>query len=217
MNESDPPDRPEKPSTYRPPVPGRINLRTGADNSRFPPLPPPPPPEQRVWAPPLTIGVLADTHMPSRAHDIPFPVASALRHVDLILHAGDVTTRDALERVRRIGPPVLAVHGNMDMPDMQRALPAQRIVEIGPWRIGIVHGDSGAGAATPERARRSFTDVQCVIFGHSHQPMNETVSGVLLFNPGSPTDRRAAPTFSYGILHVTEEGIAGEIVRFQRD
>lgn len=217
MNESDPPDRPERPSSYRPPIPGRVNLRTGADNSRFPPLPPPPPPEQRVWTPPLTIGVLADTHMPSRARELPFPVTNGLRHVDLILHAGDFTTREALERVRRIGPPLLAVRGNTDLPDVQRALPIQRIIEVGPWRIGLVHGDGGTGATTPERARRTFKEVQCVIFGHSHQPMNEQVDGVLLFNPGSPTDRRTAPSFSYGLLHVTDEGVTGEIIRFQRD
>src|SRR5947207_888383 len=95
LNESDPPDppdRPEKQGSYRPPIPGRVNLRTGADNSPFPPLPPPPPPEQRVWTTPLTIGVLADTHMPSRGRDLPYPVAGVMRTVDLILHAGDLTT-----------------------------------------------------------------------------------------------------------------------------
>ena len=209
-------DPPEKRGTYRPPVPGRVNLRTGADNSRFPPLPAPPPPERRAWTPPLMIGVLADTHMPARARDLPPPVAAAMRHVDLILHAGDLTTVDALERIRRLGPPVLAVRGNMDVPDVRMALPVQRIIEVGPWRIGMVHGDGGAGQSTPERARRSFTDVACVIFGHSHQPMNERVDGVLLFNPGSPTDRRTAPTLSYGLLRVTEEGIEGEIIRFTR-
>jgi putative phosphoesterase len=220
LNESDPPDppgRPEKQGSYRPPIPGRVNLRTGADNSPFPPLPPPPPPEQRVWTTPLTIGVLADTHMPSRGRDLPYPVAGVMRTVDLILHAGDLTTLDVLERLRRLGPPVLAVHGNVDMPDVARLLPERRIVEVGPWRIGIIHGDSGVRGTTPERARRAFTDVDCVIFGHSHQPLNERLDGVLLFNPGSPTDRRTAPTFSYGILRVTDEGITGEIIRFQRD
>jgi putative phosphoesterase len=211
---SDPPD---KRNTYRPPIPGRPNLRTGADNSQFPPLPPPPPPERRVWTPPMTIGVLADTHMPARARDLPYPVAAAMKHVDLILHAGDLTTLDALEHIRRLGPPVLAVRGNLDTPDVAMTLPLQRIVEIGVWKIGMVHGNGGVGGTTPERARRSFTDVHCVIFGHSHTPMSERVNGVLLFNPGSPTDKRREPTFSYGLLRVTDDGIDGEIVRFQRN
>jgi len=180
-------------------------------------LPPPPPAEERAWAPPLTIGVLADTHMPSRARELPYLVAQAMRAVDLILHAGDLTTLDALERIRRLGPPVLAVRGNMESPDVRMRLPAQRIVAVGSWRIGMVHGDGGIGRTTAEHARRSFHDVACIIFGHSHQPMNEQVEGVLLFNPGSPTDRRTEPSFSYGLLHVTDEGVAGEIIRFQRD
>jgi len=217
LNESDPPDRPERPGSYRPPIPGRVNLRTGADNSQFPPLPPPPPAEERVWTPPLTIGVLADTHMPSRGQELPYLVAPAMRAVALILHAGDLTTLDALERIRRLGPPVLAVRGNMESLDVRMRLPTQRIVAVGPWRIGMVHGDGGIGRTTAERARRSFHDVACIIFGHSHQPMNEQVDGVLMFNPGSPTDRRKEPSFSYGLLHVTDEGITGEIIRFQRD
>ncbi len=216
MNESDPPDRPQQ-GSYRPPVPGRVNLRTGADDSQFPPLPPPPPAEQRVWTPPLTIGVLADTHMPSKARELPPLVAHAMRNVALILHAGDLTTLDALERIRRLGPPVLAVRGNQEASDVRMRLPVQRVVEVGPWRIGMVHGDGGIGRTTAERARRSFSNVTCVIFGHSHQPMNEEVDGVLLFNPGSPTDRRKEPSFSYGLLQVTDTGIAGEIIRFQRN
>ncbi len=222
-------DPPDNRGSYRPPIPGRINLRTGADNSQFPPLPPLPPPEERAWAAPLLIGVIGDTHMPARARDLPPPVLHALKQVDLILHTGDFTTQDAMERIRRIGPPLLAVRGNMDAADVGvrgQRLPTKRTIAIArsdsddPWRIGMVHGDGGMGPTTPERALRSFAGTQavdCVIFGHSHEPVNECVDGVLLFNPGSPTDRRRAPTFSYGILRVTDDGIEGEIIRFQRD
>lgn len=221
-------DPPDKRGSYRPPIPGRPNLRTGADNSPFPPLPPPPPPEARLWAAPLLIGVIGDTHMPARARDLPPPVLQTLKQVDLILHTGDFTTQDALEHIRRIGPPLLAVRGNMDAPDvgvrgerlpMKRTLTIARAGNETPWKIGMVHGDGGLGPATPDRARYSFTGAQavdCVVFGHSHEPMNERVAGVLLFNPGSPTDRRRAPTFSYGLLRVTDDDITGEIVRFQR-
>ena len=208
MHDADPP---EKRGSYRPPIPGRPSLMQGPNPEVLPP------PERRVWTPPLTIGVLADTHMPGKARELPPPVVMGLRDAGLILHAGDVNTRDALDRIRRLGPPLLAVRGNTDAPDLHYALPVQRVVTVGAWRIGLTHGDGGGGGDTPQRARRAFSDVHCVIFGHNHQPMNEMVDGVLLFNPGSPTDRRRAPTFSYGILRVTEDGITGEIVRFQRD
>ncbi len=203
-------DPSEKRDTYRPPIPGQRSLREA----------PPPldntPPERRVWTTPLTIGVLADTHMPTRARELPVSVIRGLHDADLILHAGDITTRDALEHIRKVGPPVLAVRGNQDAPDLAFALPIQRVVTVGEWRIGMTHGDGNWGT-TAERARRAFTKVDCVIFGHSHQPMNETVNGVLMFNPGSSTDRRREPAFSFGYLHVTDDGITGELVRFQRD
>ena len=57
--------------------------------------------------------------------------------------------------------------------------------------------------------------VDIVAFGHSHVPLIERRSGVLLVNPGSPTDRRRQPTYSFGLVRITDGGgVEAEIVRY---
>ena len=91
-----------------------------------------------------------------------------------------------------------------------KTLPEQKILTLDGKRIAIIHG-FGPPAGLPERLLKLFEKIDCLVFGHSHQPMNEYRNGVLLFNPGSPTDKRYAPYKSYGILEVNENGIKGEI------
>ncbi len=157
------------------------------------------------------VGVVSDTHWPRRAHRYPDALLSGLAGVDLILHAGDLVILGALEPLRRIAP-VIAVCGNVDEIEVRRELPEKRIVQAGAHRIGVTHGHLGTARTTPERALAAFAGeaVSAVVFGHSHSPLNEMRGGILLFNPGSPTDRRSQPTFSYGILHV-EERLWGEL------
>ncbi len=163
---------------------------------------------------PIRIGVLSDTHIPGRARTLPPVVFAGLQGVDMLLHAGDITRLDVLGELAAIAP-VQAVHGNMDPLLVRQQLPHKLVVQVGSHRIGLIHGD-GTGLSTPERVYRIFSkeQVDAAVFGHSHQPYNERRQGLLLFNPGSPTDRRFCPQFSYGILTITENGITGEIVYF---
>ncbi|MBE3577897.1 MAG: metallophosphoesterase family protein [Limnochordales bacterium] len=70
--------------------------------------------------------------------------------------------------------------------------------------IGLVHGHEGKGQTTAERAASNFPDASVVVFGHTHQPMNEWHHGRLFFNPGSATDPRRAPSATVGIIEVSE-------------
>lgn len=161
----------------------------------------------------MKIGVLADTHIPRRAHALPPELREALRGCALILHAGDFATAEALSEVKALGP-VEAVYGNADSLELRLSLPKRRVVEVEGARIGLVHGD-GVSGTTPGRARAAFADdptVRCVVFGHQHHPYCEVEDGVLMFSPGSPTDPRRAPRPSYGILHVEAGQVRGEIV-----
>lgn len=160
----------------------------------------------------MRIGVLSDTHIPSRARELPPEVLSGLDGVDLIIHAGDLVHSNVLSRLARIAP-VHAVCGNMDPPPLRRILPRRQVVEAQGWRIGVVHGDGSSGS-TLTRALRSFKDVDCIVFGHSHRAVCVRQEGLLLLNPGSPTDKRMSPQYSYAILTLSATGVDGQIVYF---
>lgn len=167
------------------------------------------------------IGVLSDTHISRRARALPEAVLRGLAGCDLILHAGDIQVPEVLTDLERLAP-VRAVVGNVDPPDMADRLGYERTLAIGAWRLGLVHGHREPpplpGLRRPqntlERALACFADVHCVVFGHSHVPLCQPVGDVLAFNPGSPTDRRRSPHPSYGVLHVSDAGVHGEIVYF---
>ena len=159
----------------------------------------------------MRVGVLADTHIPSRARAIPQAVLDAFRVVDLIVHAGDLATGQVLTALRRLAP-VHAVYGNVDEPELKRILPRRLVVAVDDARLAIIHGDSTFLPAH-EIARRAFgtDEIACVIYGHSHMPECVTEDGVLYFNPGSPTDRRKAVRCSYGILSVEQGRVEGAL------
>lgn len=144
---------------------------------------------------------------------MPAEVFEIFRGVDLILHAGDLVVFSALEMLETIAP-VKGVCGNMDIFRNEGLLPDRRVVTAEQCRIGLTHG-RGTPAGLPERVLKSFDDdnVNAAVFGHSHQAANERRGGVLLFNPGSPTDNRFAPFRSLGILTVDGDNISGEIIR----
>jgi putative phosphoesterase len=103
-----------------------------------------------------------------------------------------------LELLESLGPPVHAVHGNVDEPALRMRLPAVRVVEAAGARIVLTH-DGGPAAGRLARMRRRFPDADAVVFGHSHLPLHEEHDGFHIFNPGSPTDRRRAPEHTMGL------------------
>lgn len=160
----------------------------------------------------MRIGVLADLHIPDRAEDIPAKILEDFRGVDLILLAGDLTIPFVLERLKNIAP-VVAVAGNMDLPEVAKDLKRKEIVKCGKFNIGLFHG-IGHPDRLVELLKQEFKNdkVDAIIFGHSHRPMNEYIGKVLFFNPGSPTDKVFAPYNSYGILEINDK-IKAEIKR----
>ncbi len=158
----------------------------------------------------MKIGVISDTHVPVRAKALPATLWVALADVELILHAGDLVDTSVIDELSALAP-VLAVHGNVDPPEVQRRLPDRRLIEVAGCRIGLLHGH-GPGRTHPTlRALQAFPAAHCVVFGHTHVPYNGRHGQTLLFNPGSPTDRRRMPRCSYGILHVEGERVWGQI------
>ena len=142
--------------------------------------------------------------MPRHARVLPAALREGLAQVDAIVHCGDMVNAMAIPLFEAIAP-LQAVAGNNDPPGLHRLFGKRKILEFGDVRIGVVHGHDGSGRSTLARAQNAFKNerVAAVLFGHSHIPYCEMHDGVLYFNPGSPTDRRRQPQFSYGIIRIT--------------
>ena len=149
--------------------------------------------------------------MPKGGRALPADCVARLRDADLILHAGDLVAVAVLELLESLGPPVHAVHGNVDEPALRMRLPAVRIVEAGGARIAMTH-DGGPAGGRLARLRRRFADVDAVVFGHSHLPLHEEAGGFHIFNPGSPTERRRAPAHTMGLATAQDGRLAFSLV-----
>lgn len=162
----------------------------------------------------LKIGVLSDTHLFDVKQGQRFLKELSARHwgqVEMILHAGDVVNPEILQAFS--DKVVHAVRGNMDSP--AKELPERKIVTVNGFRIGLIHG-WGKVESLEEKLLREFRghSLDCLVYGHSHHPVSHIKDDVLLFNPGSPTDRRWAPFPSVGILEL-DENIRGRIIRVE--
>jgi len=134
-----------------------------------------------------------------------------LRTADAILHAGDFVSVAFFEELQRLGPPLEAVAGNMDEPDLKAVLPQQRVVEVGSLRIGMVH-NAGPRAGREARLAARFEDCDAVVYGHTHQPQVELFQQLWVLNPGSPTDRRKAPTHTMIVLRIRGARMTPELI-----
>ncbi len=152
--------------------------------------------------------VLADTHIPRRARALPEELVPYLERADLILHAGDLIEAAVLDELSLYAP-VRAVKGNVDPPDVD--LPETLEFDFGGARIAMIH-DSGRKEGRRKRLKRRFPDARVVVFGHSHAPFLEDEDGLLLLNPGSPTDKRWQPHHTFALLRTEEGDVRAEIV-----
>jgi putative phosphoesterase len=156
---------------------------------------------------PLAV-VLADTHISRRAKALPEELVPYLKRADLVLHAGDLIEGSVLDELALYAP-VRAVKGNVDPPGLD--LPEALELDFGDARIAMTH-DSGRREGRRRRLARRFPDARVVVFGHSHEPFLEDEDGLLLLNPGSPTDKRRQPHHTFALLRAEEGGVRAEIV-----
>ncbi len=151
--------------------------------------------------------VLADTHIPRRAKGLPEALVPHLERAAQILHAGDLLEKPVIEELSRYAP-VRAVKGNVDGPEVN--LPETLEFEVGDIPVAMVH-DSGQGKGRRARMRRRFPGARVVVFGHSHIPLLEDDGELMLFNPGSPTDRRRQPEHTFGLLWAGGGAVRAEV------
>ena len=149
----------------------------------------------------MRLAIVSDTHMPRGARALPEACVEQLETADVILHAGDFSALEVLEQLEEFGAPVHGVYGNVDGPELRARLPERTVVEADGARIGMVH-DPGPGRGRLQRLREQFPEADAVVFGHTHMPEHAQDGRFQIFNPGSPTERRRAPSKTMGIATV---------------
>jgi uncharacterized protein len=162
----------------------------------------------------VLVAAISDTHLPRGTRRIPDSCLERLRAADLILHGGDLSALGVLEALQALGPPVHAVFGNADEPAVRELLPKELVVEAGGARIGMAHVP-GPRAGREERLVKRFPGCDAVVYGHTHLPEVTQEGGVWILNPGSPTERRKAPSHTMLLLEITAGKIRPELLEVE--
>ena len=155
--------------------------------------------------------VVADTHVRrGSGRRLPDPVYELLDQVDAVWHAGDVLVPELLHELEGFAP-VTAVLGNNDH-ELAGQLPDRVEEVVEGVRLAMVH-DSGPTKGRERRMARWFPDADLVIFGHSHAPVDaEGEDGQRLLNPGSPIERRRAPSHTVALVEIDGDELTTRIV-----
>ncbi|HLT83130.1 MAG TPA: metallophosphoesterase [Phototrophicaceae bacterium] len=144
----------------------------------------------------MRVLLLADTHVPLRARELPATVWTEVDVADLVVHAGDWVVPELLDELEARATALLACWGNNDGAELRRRLPEVARAEVEGVRVAVVH-ETGSSRGRDERMRAAYPDTDLLVFGHSHIPWDTTAGHLRLLNPGSPTDRRRQPHSTY--------------------
>ena len=157
--------------------------------------------------------LIADTHLPKRAKDLPAQVWDEVDTADLVIHAGDWVSEDLLDELQERSQLLLACWGNNDGPGLRSRLPEVARTVVEGVRIAVVH-ETGAAKGREARMQDAYPDTDLLVFGHSHIPWDTTTpNGLRLLNPGSPTDRRRQPYCTYMVARIGNGTVDAELHR----
>jgi putative phosphoesterase len=157
----------------------------------------------------MKIGVISDTHLRELDPEFKKIIESHFKDVEQIFHTGDFVDWSIAEYLSS-QKELIAVCGNMDFQNIQKAFPQKRTVELKGFKIGLIHG-GGPPFGIESRIRAEFDEVDAIVYGHTHTPANHRVKNIYFFNPGSPA-RSFIHRATLGILHLGEK-IEGEIIK----
>ncbi|MFP5313324.1 MAG: metallophosphoesterase family protein [Actinomycetes bacterium] len=146
---------------------------------------------------PLNLVLIADTHVPKRARNLPEQVWRAVEDADVVFHAGDWVKAALLDEFEHRSKRLFAVYGNNDGPELRGRLPETVTATLGGVRFAMVH-ETGQAKGRELRCEEKYPGADVLVFGHSHIPWDTVAPGGLrLLNPGSPTDRRRQPACTF--------------------
>ncbi len=159
-----------------------------------------------------TIGLISDTHIPSRAKGIPKEVFTTFAAVDFIIHAGDLVQLSVIDELEQIAP-VLAVSGNMDGPEVSSILPQINSLKIFDRKIGVVHDPNTLMGMNKMREITQENGFDVLVYGHTHNANIKWEGKTLYINPGSPTNPSSLLNKpSVALLKITKDEITPEII-----
>jgi uncharacterized protein len=145
----------------------------------------------------MRLVLMADTHVPKRAKDLPGRLWDAVAEADVVFHAGDWVDARLLDVLEEASRRLIGCYGNNDGPELRARLPEVARADLDGLRFAVVH-ETGQAKGREDRCDRAFPDIDVLVFGHSHIPWDTTTpNGLRLLNPGSPTDRRRQPHCTY--------------------
>jgi putative phosphoesterase len=166
----------------------------------------------------LLIGLIGDTHIPSRAPEIPKHIIDDFKEkkIDYLFHLGDFTKYKVYTGLLETfgNDRVIGVQGNMDDYKLVKNLPEKLELELFGHKIFMTHGMGGPNIII-KRLNRNYdiSNFDIIIFGHVHRPYNEKwKDGKLYISPGTPTDTKFTDINSYGFLKISKEKVNFEIV-----
>jgi putative phosphoesterase len=155
--------------------------------------------------------LLADTHVPGRARDLPPSVWAEVQRSDVVIHAGDWVGAALLDDLEGRAASLLGCWGNNDGPELRARLPEVGRATFEGVRIAVVH-ETGPSTRREQRMAAAYADADVLVFGHSHIPWDTTAAtGLRLLNPGSPTDRRRQPVGTFMTVEV-DDGAVRDVV-----
>ncbi len=164
----------------------------------------------------MKLVLLADTHVPVRARDLPAPVWTAVDDADVVIHSGDWIDVTLVDRLQARASRLIGCFGNNDGPEIRKLLPEVARADLDGIRTVVVH-ETGTAAGRNQRVSGTHPDADLVVFGHSHIPWDSMVERpdgggpVRLLNPGSPTDRRRQPHCTFMTVPIIN-GRMGDVV-----
>jgi putative phosphoesterase len=170
--------------------------------------------EPAILNPSKTVGLISDTHVPKRARCIPKKVFEIFENVDFIIHAGDLVELAVVDELEQLAP-VLAVHGNMDGPEVSGALPRINSLKIFDWKIGVMHDPATLMGMNKMIEIAKQNNFNVFVFGHTHYSSIRWSGKILFINPGSATVPESfMDKPSVGLLKITRETITPQIINF---
>ncbi|WP_035119947.1 metallophosphoesterase family protein [Cohnella panacarvi] len=164
----------------------------------------------------MKIVVISDTHMPRMNKKLPDRLIAELADADAILHAGDWTSAEVYLMLSAYAP-TYGVSGNNDGLELRKKFGLKKLLKLGGCMIGLIHGHgTNKSIATETRAVEAFRGqrLDMIVYGHSHTPVLKRIGKTLVLNPGSPTDKRRQPQYSFAIVRIDGGKLDARLVAY---